>query len=150
MSIANLLVPNEFNLQCNSLVGTTVTGSTIGGPTLKLPGYEIYRWGVITHNNTPTVVFTYPSIQGVAYTITNQAQGINPLGQILSNQEQDCLAATGGLVIFRGTLYNDLFTDAPLAGSTVGTIGSGTNIEVVVTGVAGQTIIWSGSTTVNF
>lgn len=148
MSIQNLFVPNGYNLFCNNL---TTSGSQV---TLfsATSGIQMYHWNVSTSNNTATPVLTLPLVSNSASTIESTCQAFVTAGThingALSRRTTTLLNNVAGTVTAVGNLENLSSNTAGLNPSVLTQVASGSNCIINVTGQVGDTVSWSGTTTV--
>ena len=146
-NIANQAPAGNFDYQ--------LTGDIIGvlGRLLRYFGgiRTEYGFSAVTNSAVINPVITFVSTADTAYTVTTNVVGYctagNP-GQTISYAVSSRIKNVGGVVSNAGNFGAALNMDGALPMAFVSHTVSGTSVIVNVTGVAGNTLIWRGTTTV--
>ncbi len=146
---------------------TTTSGSpieryrflgTTGGMTgtvplsFAIPGFNAQYWTGQTIGAVATVVKTFPTSTGGVYSFNTTAQGTDITSNlaVLRNQWGLIRNVSGTLTAVGGALTTTVTaSDTGLTTASVTYAISGTNVNVTVNGVAGETINWTGYTIVS-
>jgi hypothetical protein len=144
MSIANLFSPNNDALYCGSLN----TSNLVSGNSLSAT--SINNWSARTVGTTPVIVFSFTPKNNTSAYVENYASCANviPTGYAGFNIAQ-VLYNNGTATPIPSLFIQNQNGNVGLAGCTLLlTNPSSTVVSVQVTGIAGQTLTWSGTTLV--
>jgi len=122
----------------------------VGGISQNANRYDVIAPSSVTTIGTQsTTIFSIPTTTGAAYTLVIDLSFVSETDNTSTGAITITIKAKniGGVV---STANPQIYTsvDTPLIGSTAIVQGNGTNINIVATGIVGQTINWFGAATV--
>lgn len=133
------------------------TGSILASGDLPLnitfPNYMIQSWSATTVGAVSTVALTYTTISNTTITFDSTCQGFvtaGTIGNALSRKVYGLTKNVSGAAFLVGSTVVVNLSDAALNAATLSYLPSGSNIQVVVNGVAGQTINWTGYSVITY
>lgn len=158
VAAAGLTFPTGTNIANQAPAGNfdyQLLGDTFGvlGRLVRYFGgiRQEYGFSATTNSAVVSTVLTFPTTANTAYTFTTAAVGYctaGSPGQTLSYQISSRIKNVGGVVTNAGNVDAAFNIEGALGTAYVSHTVNGTAINVVVAGVASNTIVWRGTITI--